>query len=485
MKTIKVLTAVLFAACLSLFVGVAFGSAVAMGATFAVLMAGHVILSKSKFDTTGVFGEFLTILDSDTEEVKSAKKTMNQLGEAAVTKAKKEAKEEAERILKDALEKAKKEAEDSLKGEIKVLKDEVEKNKKEADDALTALNRLKEAAIENEAKGVTFAKALDIEMAKPEIIEGLNELKNGVKGSRVRMQVKASDMSLANISGLSVANVQLLPGIVPIPKRKLHVRDIMQTGRMTTSDLHFLKETSVDGAPTAVAEAAQRAQMDVNYIESVAPSQFISAYVKISRKSLDDITALRASLAARLLEEYLKAEDAQILTGNATGSNLSGLLHGTNSFTYAGTGANAAEILIDSIASIEENDHQATAILMRPNAWAAIAKISSTGNTAGIYSLPGLGSITMQNGVLHINDCPVYKTTAMLAGEALTGDFVNGAMLFLREDPIVEFFDQDGTNVQTNQVTVRVQARVALPIFYGGSNGAFTRANLVSGGYQS
>jgi hypothetical protein len=53
----------------------------------------------------------------------------------------------------------------------------------------------------------------------------------------------------------------------------------------------------------------------------------------------------------------------------------------------------------------------------------------------------------------------------MTAGKFLTGDFAEGAMILMREPPVVEFFEQDGTNVRENKITVRVEERFAFPIF--------------------
>jgi HK97 family phage major capsid protein len=60
---------------------------------------------------------------------------------------------------------------------------------------------------------------------------------------------------------------------------------------------------------------------------------------------------------------------------------------------------------------------------------------------------------------------PVYESTAMTAGKFIVGDFSLGALLLMREPPVVEFFEQDGTSVRENKVTVRVEERIAFPIF--------------------
>ena len=56
-----------------------------------------------------------------------------------------------------------------------------------------------------------------------------------------------------------------------------------------------------------------------------APAQYIAGFVRISRQMLDDVPAMTSFLQARLLEKYLLAEDAQLLNGNGTAPNLTGL----------------------------------------------------------------------------------------------------------------------------------------------------------------
>jgi hypothetical protein len=45
------------------------------------------------------------------------------------------------------------------------------------------------------------------------------------------------------------------------------------------------------------------------------------------------------------------------------------------------------------------------------------------------------------------------------------GDFNLGAELLVQEAMALQFFEQDGTNVRTNQVTLRVEETIALPVY--------------------
>jgi HK97 family phage major capsid protein len=319
----------------------------------------------------------------------------------------------------------------------------------------------------NEQKTVHFNDALKEALVDPENIEKMEKFRRK-ETKEVSFELKAvGDMSLANITDLAAANVQMLPGIIPIPNRKLHIRQLLPTGQMSTSAIHYLQETGSDGSVAAWADnSGAKSQIDFNLKEQIAPSEFIAGYLRITRKALDDISAMRSFLQARLLEKYLNAEDQQLLNGNGTSPQLDGLI--TNAEAYAGFRTIPVEKIIDACAQIEGNDFMANGILLNPKQYYAL--LMTRGNTLE-YTLPGGSAVNVINGQIYIAGIPVYKSTAMNtvnpAQDAfLVGDWAMGAQLFIRENPVVRFFEEDGTNVRENKITVRVEGRVALPIYH-------------------
>lgn len=391
------------------------------------------------------------------------------------------------------------EAKSALKLEIKAITDQntefktsldavlVEKAKWEEklqnhEEALLELNRFRDKNRAAAEKGISFTDAVNTA-----IDENIDDIKMFAEGklknaSKVRMELKAvGDMGLSSITGLTAANVEVAPGIVPFPSRKVHLRDIMATGRMTTTLYNFLKEIGFDGSiGTWQENSGAKPQFDIRYQEASAPSQFIAGWIRISRKSLDDIPALKSSLAFRLLQKYLDAEDAGILSGTGANGQLSGIYAAGNSVAYAGGKTKSVEMLVDSISQLEVLNHTATGILLDPIGYNNVLLSQSTGNTNGIYSLPG-GLVSYGGAAtgLEVAGTTTYKSTAQSANKFLTGDWMMGAQLLFRADPIVEFFEQDGDNVKNNQITVRVEGRVALPIYY---NDAFQYGTFVNPG---
>lgn len=319
----------------------------------------------------------------------------------------------------------------------------------------------------NEQKTVHFNDALKEALVDPENVEKLEKFRRK-EVKEFSFELKAvGDMSLSNITDLAAANVQMLPGIIPVPNRKLHIRQLLPTGQMSTSAIHYLQETGSQGGINPWADnSGTKDQIDFQLTEKIAPSEFIAGWLRITRKALDDISAMRSFLQGRLLERYLNAEDEQILNGNGTSPQLDGLI--TNAEAYAGFRTIPIEKIIDAAAQIEGNDYMANGILLNPKQYYAL--LMTRGNTLE-YTLPGGSAVNVVNGQIYIAGIPVYKSTAMntvnpAQDSFLVGDWSMGAQLFIRENPVVRFFEEDGTNVRENKITVRVEGRVALPIYH-------------------
>lgn len=386
------------------------------------------------------------------------------------------AKESGEKLKTEAIDAAKeavKEELESVKGELKLVKDEAEKAKEELDAFKAENNRIRVQSKENEKNGRHFEKALD--EAVSENIDAIKELQTNKKG-KVSFQLKAvGDMGISSIADISMANAQLAPGIYALPNRRIHMRDILNTGRMTTSDYHYLREVAGEGDITTWTEnSGKKPQIDLDYIEKIAPSQYIAGYLKISRKALDDVQALRSALQMRLLEKYLVAEDAQVLQGNGVTPNLEGILQVATPYDDANGYEYLVQRMIDAAGQLEEGTggftegFYADGYVLKPRDWAKIANTVSQGSEQ-VFTLPGLGIVSMVNGVLMLNGIPVYKMNGMPNDpnrQFLVGDWRMGAQLLIREDPTIDFSYENEDDFVQNKITVRVEGRVSLPIYY-------------------
>jgi HK97 family phage major capsid protein len=243
----------------------------------------------------------------------------------------------------------------------------------------------------------------------------------------------------------------------------LHIRDLLTGGSMgTASTFNYVKEVAGEGSIATVAEGASKAQIDLDLVEAQVPAQWIAGYLRISRNMLDDVIGMSTFLNSRLPELLLRTEDNQLLNGNGTSPNISGITHSGN-FTAPTSGGSTIDVeqLVEAIAQLEGYDREANGILIHPSDYYRILLNKAGGS--GEYDLPGL--VQVVNGQLFVGGVPVYRSTAATVDKFIVGDWAMGASLITREPVRIEIFEQDGTNVRENKLTVRIEERIAFPIY--------------------
>ena len=348
---------------------------------------------------------------------------------------------------------------DSLKSELEELKSQISVVKDAADKLEAKSNRKTMNQIET--KGFNGALAEAIEKNADligKVAAGESKSTKFVLDTKTVGNMTES----ANLTG-SIPR-QYANQVYALPSRKVHMRSLLPTGSISTGLFTFPYESGGEGAPAPQVQGSSKSQVDFDITMKDAPAQFIAGYVKISRQMLDDVPAMTSFLQQRLLEKYLIAEDAQILSGNGTAPNLTGIL----TVAEAATGAATVDVeqLVQAIAQIASTNYTANGILINPLDWASIV---NTKNSGSAYSLPA-STVVSTDGNLTIAGVPVFQSTALAVDKFLVADWSMGAQIMQRDGISVQFSEFDGNNFVENMITVRVEARIALPIYY---NGAF------------
>lgn len=298
------------------------------------------------------------------------------------------------------------------------------------------------------------------------IAEKADEIKSfaNSRQKEMKLEMKAvGDMSSANFAGASYANLttEYRQGILPLADSTVYLRDLLPKGTTQASAITYPRHTGGEGAP-AVWESGAKAQIDFDFDAVTSNVQWIAGYLKVPREMLDDVAFLESFLRANLLRELLKVENAQILNGTGVSPNLHGLV--PQAQAYNGSYTALLEKIVDAAyGQVMENGHSANAVVL--NARDAVGIYLNKASGSGEFDLPG--GIGFVNGRLQIAGLNVVAvpTAQMAAGSFLTGDF-NAAQLITRLSPEIRFFEQDTDNVQKNMITVRVEERVALPVYY-------------------
>ena len=356
-------------------------------------------------------------------------------------------------VKKDELEKAISAA--ASKDEVKAIADNLTITKELAE----KLNeRLGQIQVKDQPKadfGTELKKAIREQF---DAIKAVSE--NSGKSYKLEMKQSTMDFSTSFTTADSTVT-QVRPGIVALPNRRIHARSLVPGGSIGTLNFSYIAETGVVGAPALWGGyAVAKPKMEITYEEKDAPVRDLPAYLKVTRRMFDDVDSLSSHIQMRAMEKYLDKEDNVILMGpNNTSPNITGL-------TVAATGAvSAAARTIDRIvltkAGLENNNYYPNACLVNPIQWHEILLNQATDKS---YSYPVVFNAATNQ--LTLAGIPLIPHQEIPLGKFLLGDFANGVQLLTRQAPTIEFANQNEDDFIKNVITIRIEGRIALPIYY-------------------
>jgi HK97 family phage major capsid protein len=276
------------------------------------------------------------------------------------------------------------------------------------------------------------------------------------------MQVKATLTSATTDAAGSVGdavNQTRLPGILPLPQRRLTVRDLLSQGRMDGSTLEYVKETGFTNSAAPVAEGAAKPESDLKFDLVTTSAKVIAHWMKASRQILSDVSQLRSTIDQRLLYGLAYVEENQLLNGDGTGQNLNGIIPQATAYSAPITLSSPTSIDLMRLAMLQAAlaEYPATGHVMNPIDWAFIETLKDSEGRYIIGNPQGTINPTLWG-------LPVVQTQAMTVDKFLTGAFKLGAQVFDRWDARVEtgYVNDDFTK---NLVTILAEERLALAVY--------------------
>jgi len=315
-----------------------------------------------------------------------------------------------------------------------------------------------EIAAKKTASGAT------VKSFKDSLVEGISKgaLESLISGGSrsAKFEIKAGDMTVANSFTGEVIPAQYVPGIKYDPTRAVHVRQLLPQGSTTAEVVRYVKESAYDNGAAPKAQGSTLNESDFDLTAYDANVQKIGTYFRISEEMLADTAQLTSYLAARAPEKLLSVEDTQLLSGNGTAPNLTGIITASTDFSggsFIGqiTNPNQFDVLTVAINQLALVNYTPDYIMLNPTDFHKILLLKATTNEY----LQEQAYMGLQPQFLGI---PVVINTAVPAGDYLVGNFAVGTQLWIRQNLSLEFFREDGTNVRDGFVTVRLIERIAL-----------------------
>jgi len=270
-------------------------------------------------------------------------------------------------------------------------------------------------------------------------------------------------MTMANTFTGVVAREQVIEDFKFDPARKVHIRTLIPNGSTDAQTVRFPKESAYTDNAAATAQGSALGQSDFDITATSVNMEKIGTFMKVTDELLSDTAGLSSYLAARVPNKVLSVEDTEILNGDGSSPNLDGLFTDGTAFTTSSGGlfyqsvesANEYDVVVVALNQLSLLNYQADTILLNPTDLHKIVLLKSTANEylrQQIYT-------GIQPTIMGI---PVTINTAVPNGKFLVMDSRAATQYWIRENLGIEFSREDGTNFQSNFVTVRAQLRAGL-----------------------
>lgn len=283
-------------------------------------------------------------------------------------------------------------------------------------------------------------------------------------GAATKATTTFQNNTIVEGTGNTVTRHEQLPGLVPGAFRQLTVMPTVSRGSTSSNVIYYSRELSYTNNAAETAEAGAKPESDLTFEEVTENVRTIPHFIKVSKQALDDSSFLSSYIDSRMEHGVRQRIENQIISGDGTGVNLSGWLASGNST------ATSALLTRDIFGLANKMKYEVIAadytpdyFYMNPADWSTAELVRrGTGDNAFIGAS---GAVTYVNNGLTplLWGLPVITSNAVPSGTVICKS-LDADMYFDRQSVTVEMFEQDGTNVQSNLVTIRAEARGAMAI---------------------
>jgi HK97 family phage major capsid protein len=264
-------------------------------------------------------------------------------------------------------------------------------------------------------------------------------------------------ITTADGSGSAVSERENTP--VMMARRLLTIRDLLSVSGTGAGVIDYIKQTARTNNAGMVAEEGTAPESSQAFTKTQAIVRKIAHIEHASDEALADIAQLEGLIDNELRYGLDLVEETQILSGDGTGQNLSGLITEATAFSAAAglPNTNAIERLRLAILQVTLADYAADGVVLNPTDWAAI-ELTKDGDGRFI-----VGNADAPTGP-RLWGLPVVQSNSLSAGSWLVGSMKMAATLYDRQEAEIVISSEHGTNFVEGMKTLKGTKRLALAV---------------------
>jgi HK97 family phage major capsid protein len=227
------------------------------------------------------------------------------------------------------------------------------------------------------------------------------------------------------------------PGIVPGAFQPLTMEGLFASVPTSSNAIEFTKENVFTNSAAEAAEGAAKAESALTWTLVNMPISTVAHWLKISRQLAADNTALAAYVDTRMRYGVNRKVEAQLVVGDGTAPNISGILDSGNftahGYANADLGSTLKKLVLirKVIGDMEAAGYSPDAIVLNPADWATIEiELMTTAAGQTLYSVS-------EGGAARLFGRRVVASIGMTADNFAVGAFAQAGTIYNREGVIV------------------------------------------------
>lgn len=286
-----------------------------------------------------------------------------------------------------------------------------------------------------------------------------------------------------NLSGLaasagSLVNTDRRPDVIIRAERQAFIRQLLPSVTTTSNAVEVMRENVFTNAAAAQApgsastaigagEMQTKAQSNVTYELLTVPVRTFAHFIPASRQVLSDAPMLQRLVDSKLVYGLNLLSDTQLLFGDGTNQNLTGLMvdSGVETVGQIASGTTAAQrpgAMLDHIrAAITRcqtfNHGNVNGIVLNPVDWGTLETAKGSDGHYIWVSVPNGGESRLWR-------VPVIVSNAMTVNNFLLGDWTMGATVYDREGIDIRVAEQHASMFVQNAVAILAEERYGFGI---------------------
>jgi HK97 family phage major capsid protein len=247
------------------------------------------------------------------------------------------------------------------------------------------------------------------------------------------------------------------PKVVDFATRPLGVADLFPRGATTQASLVYMEETTFTNNAAETAEGAAKPEAALALTERSEPVRKIAVTIPVTDEQLEDVPQVRSYLDNRLGFMVLQRLDLQLLVGNGTAPNISGIHDRSGIQTQAKGADPTPDAVYKAMTKIRVTAFaEPTASVWHPNDWQDI-RLLRTADGIYIWGNPA------DAGPERIWGLVVVQSTAETENTVLVGDFQQTELVIRKGVTLGVGFVND--DFLKNKQTVKAEMRAALAVY--------------------